>query len=162
MGTAAAMAATFVQRQHLRVLSAPLESRGRVDSLPSGSIRWRVLEPIAHEMEINPDGTIRTADGSTLDHPAILRLVRMLLAMDTEALAASFALDGECGDAGWDLRLVPTEEMLQTLFTDIRVKGARELKEVILTTRHGDSTTIEFTPDKPDDAPVPTGGTSAP
>lgn len=134
----------FEQVQHLAALSAPLLSRGEVVLQTSGSIRWQVLEPIDYELFIDVDGAVTASDGTTFDHPAIMRLVRMLLTMDTLALSSSFSIEGRCDDTGWSLHLTPTDEMLKGLFSRINAAGQHLLTHVELVAHSGDRTVFTF------------------
>ena len=135
----------FEQAQHLAALNAPLVSHGEVHLQTSGSIRWHVLEPIDYELFIDVDGVVTASDGTTFDHPAIMRLVRMLLTMDTRALSATFSIQGTCDATGWSLHMTPTDEMLKGLFDHINAGGNHLLKNVELVTHSGDRTVFTFT-----------------
>ncbi len=134
----------FEQAQHLAALSAPLMSRGVVDLQTSGSIRWHVLEPIDYALLIDVNGVVTASDGSSFDHPAIMRLVRMLLTMDTRALSSTFLIQGTCDDTGWSLHMTPKDEMLKGLFDRIDAAGHRLLTRVELVALSGDRTVFTF------------------
>jgi len=134
----------FEQLQHLAALSAPLVSRGEVELQTSGSIRWHVLEPIDYELLIDVNGAVTSSDGATFDHPAVMRLVKMLLTMDTRALTATFAIKGTCDDQGWSLHMTPTDEMLKGLFDRINADGNHLLSGVELVAHSGDRTVFRF------------------
>lgn len=135
----------FEQAQHLAALSAPLISRGEVDLQTSGSIRWHVLEPMDYQLFIDVDGAVTASDGTSFDHPAIMRLVRMLLTMDARALSSTFSIQGICDDTGWSLHLTPTDEMLKGLFSQINAAGHHLLTGVELVAHSGDRTVFTFT-----------------
>lgn len=135
----------FEQAQHLAALSTPLVSRGEVDLQTSGSIRWHVLEPIDYALFIDIDGVVTASDGTTFDHPAIMRLVRMLLTMDTRALSTTFSIQGSCDDTGWSLHMTPTDEMLKGLIDRIKADGNHLLTDVELVAHSGDRTVFTFT-----------------
>lgn len=135
----------FEQAQHLAALSAPLVSRGEVNLQTSGSIRWHVLEPMDYQLFIDVDGVVTADDGTTFDHPVIMRLVRMLLTMDTRALSATFSIEGTCNDTGWSLNMTPTDEMLKGLFDHINADGGHLLTDVELVAHSGDRTVFTFT-----------------
>ncbi len=134
----------FEQLQHLAALSTPLISRGEVELQPAGSIRWHVIEPIDYELFIDVNGMVTSSDGATFDHPAIMRLVRMLLTMDTRALAATFVITGNCNDQDWSLHLTPTDELLKGLFEHINANGGHLLSGVELVAHSGDRTVFRF------------------
>lgn len=140
-------ASTFEQTQHLSVLTAPLFSSGKV-VLDQGTIRWTVLEPIRQTLTIDAAGRMQSDDGTTMDHPAIANLVKMLLTLDTVGLESAFTTTGDCSkDAsprGWVLALVPKDPAVAALFDRIDVQGGVSLHEVTLHTRSGDYTTITF------------------
>lgn len=143
--TAVGYRMTFEQSQYLAALSTPLVSRGEVDLQNSGSIRWHVLDPIDYELFIDVKGVVTSSDGTTIDHPAIMRLVRMLLTMDTGALSTTFAIQGTCDDKGWSLVMTPTDEMLKGLFDRINANGNDLLSGVELVAHSGDRTVFRFT-----------------
>ena len=143
--TAAGYRMGFEQAQHLAALNAPLMSRGDVDLQASGSIRWHVREPIDYELFIDVNGAVTASDGTSFDHPAIMRLVRMLLTMDTLALSSTFLIQGTCDDTGWSLHLTPTDETLKGLFSRINAAGHHLLSDVELVAHSGDRTVFTFT-----------------
>ena len=135
----------FEQIQHLAALSTPLVSRGEVELLTDGSIRWQVRDPIDHELRIAVDGTVTASDGSRFEQPAIMALVRMLLTLDGTALASSFSIQGQCNADGWALQLTPTDELLTGLFARIDAAGSQRLTGVTLLSHSGDQTAFIFT-----------------
>src|SRR5436853_113913 len=127
--------ATFVERKHLRVLTAPLESSGTLAYTAPGYLERHTLAPKPESVVLDKD-TLTLEDKARnrrrtvrlQDYPALWVLIeglRSTLAGDLQNLNRLYRVALEGGESNWRLTLEPREPDLQSIVSRIRVTGNR-------------------------------------
>jgi hypothetical protein len=145
----------FEQEKRLEGFRNPLRSRGTLLLLRDRGVAWDTVEPFAASTVLSRERLVSTLpDGSQrvlLDaaaSPALAAVNSLLLALvagDLDALAPQFHFAETLHDDGrWTLRLTPREPGLQRVFASIELDGDRYVREVRISERGGDASTIRF------------------
>ena len=149
--------ATFVERKHLRILNAPLESSGTLVYTAPGYLEKHTLAPKPESLVLDKD-TLTFEDKTrnrrrTLrlqDHPVLWIFVeglRSTLAGDLQNLNRLYrvALDG--GESDWRLTLEPREPGIQRMVTQIRLAGSgASVRSIEITEAEGDRSVMTLGP----------------
>jgi hypothetical protein len=132
--------AEFAETKTIALLSAPLETRGRIyfrrpDRLlrvVESPVRARVLVT-PHEVKMRSDGKVeRLALGTMPEVRALVSSLLGLLAGDRAALEEAHAPSLELLDGGrWRLTLVPRSKRLAALVGELRFEGRAAIVERI-------------------------------
>ncbi|MDH3687818.1 MAG: outer membrane lipoprotein carrier protein LolA [Myxococcales bacterium] len=161
MASARGVVAEFREVKELRLLQAPLESRGRIDFIPPDRLVRQTFEPAEATLWI--DGSRvwfrDTAGAEPTDlsgDPSAREFVDnfvVIFSGDLAELQRRYETDFEAAppgghadrDLGWSLDLVPRDPLVQRFVRRISLRGqARELREMVLVERDGDRTTTHF------------------
>jgi outer membrane lipoprotein-sorting protein len=148
--------ATFVERKHMRVLSAPLELTGRLVYTAPGYLEKQTLTPKPETLVLDRD-TLTFEDRArnrrrTLrvqQYPVIwafVESIRSTLAGDLQSLNRFYrvALDGS--EAEWRLTLDPREPEIQRMVKQIRIAGsAATIRSIEITEAEGDRSVMTVT-----------------
>lgn len=146
---------TFQQKKFLTVLPQPLHSNGRFSYDQRDGLVWETLAPIPNRLVFDRQGIRQSMDGKTIweveaQQPAVVTITRVIssvLAADWQTLQTYFDLSGTVGEAGWELSLVPRDDVLKQMVDSIRIRGDRVLASMVLMEANGDRTEIRFTVD---------------
>ena len=125
---------TFVERKHMAILSAPLESSGTIAYLAPGRLEKHTRLP-------TPQSLVLDQDTLTIENPAknqrrtlalreypvvwaLVESIRSTLAGDLRTLERFYetSLSGQA--AQWQLLLKPREPSMQAVVREIRIAGA--------------------------------------
>jgi len=161
MASARGVVAEFREVKELRLLQAPLESRGRIDFIPPGRLVRQTFEPAEATLWI--DGSRvwfqDTAGAEPADlsgDPSAREFVDNFVVIFSGDLAelqrryeTEFKADPEGGpsdrDPGWSLDLVPRDPLVRRFVSRISLRGeGRGLREMVLVESDGDRTTTHF------------------
>jgi outer membrane lipoprotein-sorting protein len=148
--------ANFVERKHMRVLSAPLELSGTLVYNAPGYLEKRTLTPKPETLVLDRDTL--TFEDKTRNRRRTLRLqeypviwafvesIRSTLAGDLQSLNRFYrvALDGS--EADWRLTLDPREPGIQRMVKQIRIAGsATAIRSIEITEAEGDRSVMTVT-----------------
>ena len=126
---------TFVERKHLRILSAPLESSGTLAYTAPGYLEKHTLAPKPESLVLDKDTL--TFEDKTRNRRRTLRLqdypvlwvfvegLRSTLAGDLQTLNRLYHVGLEGGESDWRLTLDPREPGIQRMVNRIRIAGSR-------------------------------------
>ena len=126
---------TFVERKHLRILSAPLESSGTLAYTAPGYLEKHTLAPKPESLVLEKDTL--TFEDKTRNRRRTLRLqdypvlwvfvegLRSTLAGDLQTLNRLYHVGLEGGESDWRLTLDPREPGIQRMVNRIRIAGSR-------------------------------------
>lgn len=126
--------ARFVERQHLAILNAPLESSGRLVYAAPGRLEKHTLAPRQESLVLERDElTIENKDRNerrTLllqDYPvawAFVESIRSTLAGDLATLGKFYEVRLDGGERRWRLTLKPSDPRMQEVVSEIRIGGS--------------------------------------
>ena len=126
---------TYVERKHLRILSAPLESSGTLAYTAPGYLEKHTLAPKPESLVLDKDTL--TFEDKTRNRRRTLRLqdypvlwvfvegLRSTLAGDLQTLNRLYHVGLEGGESDWRLTLDPREAGIQRMVNRIRIAGSR-------------------------------------
>jgi len=130
----------FVERKHLGILTAPLESSGTLTYIAPSRLEKHTLTPRAESLVLEGDQLTMVSRGVgkapdrrrtvlLQDYPAIsifVESIRSTLAGDLTLLRRFYeiALDGD--ERRWRLVLKPRDAKMQELISEIRIGGSRD------------------------------------
>ena len=143
----------FEQEKHLQALARPLLSSGKLIFVAGQGVLWQVLTPYPAQILVRSDELIRwdedgNAHKSSAGKVPIFRaLSRVFLAMfrgQFEVLQDTFDLSATQAAGTWRLTLIPKDEILATVISDVRVAGGRHVEEISILEARGDQTLIRL------------------
>ena len=148
--------ATFVERKHLRILNAPLESSGTLIYTAPGSLEKHTLKPKPETLVLEKD-TLTLEDATrkrrrTLrlqDYPqvwAFVESIRSTLAGDLQSLKRFYRVALEGSESDWRLTFDPLEPDIQRMVNQIRIAGSRaSIRSIEVTEAEGDRSVMTIT-----------------
>jgi len=146
--------ARFVERKHLALLRAPLESGGTLYFDPPDRLARHVDRPGPAALAVSGDDVVmRDATGETrlsLRESEVARgLVRgiaVVLRGDVETLRARYRVELRPAPPGWVLELEPRDARLGRLVESLVVHGAgAQIRRIVVHEEGGDRTETVFT-----------------
>lgn len=124
----------FVERKHLAILEAPLESSGTLAYAAPGRLEKHMLAPRRESMILDGDTLViddketgRQRAFTLQEHPvlwAFVESIRSTLNGDLATLKRFYEVSFEGDPAAWRLRLRPTEKRMRQAAAEIRVGGS--------------------------------------
>lgn len=159
----------FEQTKQVAGFSRPLRSSGDFLVARDHGVLWHTREPFAGELKLTREAIVATQDGQTAfrlsaDEEPTVRVINglmfSLLNGEVDRLAEHFAVDGEAGDAGWELALKPRQPGLAKLLSGVNLQGDRHVRRIVLEEANGDRTEIVFS-DQRDTPPTLTADEAA-
>jgi len=161
LGSDPVLRGTFTQSRQIQGFKRPVVSSGEFAVARDGGILWHTKVPFDSTLAVTPD-RLRVVDArqqTEVDLDArrepMLRtlngLLQSVVVGDVASLRQQFEVDIrlEGGDA-WEIALVPRDAVLKNRFTAIRMTGAAYVREVRLTEKSGDVTTVTLANQKGD------------
>jgi hypothetical protein len=152
MATSAGVEAAFTERRELALLSAPLESRGRLYFVPPDRLARFTDVPAATALLIDGE-RVRFREGSEpeldlsgnpMTRPFVENLV-VLWSGDRERLERLYRVRLSQDGSRWQLALEPRGAPLDRVIAEIRLRGEdSSLREMLVRDRDGDLTTTHF------------------
>ena len=148
--------ATFIERKHLRILNAPLESSGTLVYTAPGSLEKHTLRPKPETLVLEGD-TLRFEDVArnrrrTLrlqEYPVIwafVESIRATLAGDLPSLNRYYRVALEGSEPEWRLTLYPRDTEVARMVTQIRITGAGiSIRSIEITEVEGDRSMMLIT-----------------
>jgi hypothetical protein len=139
----------FEQDKALAGFAKPLKSQGDYLLVRGKGLIWRTTAPFASQLVLTRD---RIAGGGLqLDaskEPGIRVATSLMLSLldgDLGALQQAFDVQASlAGDKAWRASLKPKAAALAQLFSRIELDGDRQLRRIVMTEAHGDTTTLRF------------------
>jgi len=127
--------ARFLERRHLAILTAPLESSGTLvyvapDRLEKHTLRPRPESLVLERNELTVESKERNQRRTLVlqDYPVIwafVESIRATLAGDLPALSRFYQVGLDGGERRWRLTLKPSEPRMQDVVSEIRISGDR-------------------------------------
>lgn len=151
---------TYVERQYLSVLTAPVESTGELVFEPPAHLVKRVLRPRPETMTIDSgmlslerDGRRRTVPiASYPELGALIESIRATLAGDREALERHFSAELNEAAPRWTLTLVPRDARLSRIVQRICLYGHADFVDAVeIRKTNGDRSVMDITARQPDE-----------
>lgn len=135
LGAVKSSRARFVERKHIAILNAPLESSGTLLYLAPGRLEKHTLSPRQESLVLERDElTLENKERSERrtvvlqDYPVIWAFVegiRSTLAGDLAALNRFYQVNLDGGERQWRLTLKPSDPKMQDVVSEIRIGGTR-------------------------------------
>jgi hypothetical protein len=157
----AVLRGTFSQSRQIQGFKRPVVSTGEFVVARDRGILWHTKTPFDGTIAMSPD-RLRVANArgqAEVDLDArrepMLRtlngLLRSVVVGDIEALTQLFEVEARLsGTDAWEMALTPRDALLKKRFSGIRLAGAAYVREVRLTERGGDVTTVTLADQKGD------------
>jgi len=125
--------ARFLERRHLGILTAPLESSGTLvyiapDRLEKHTLRPRPESLVLERNELTVESKERNQRRTLVlqDYPVIwafVESIRATLAGDLPALSRFYQVGLDGGERQWRLSLIPSDPRMQDVVSEIRISG---------------------------------------
>ena len=152
MRASAGVAAEFTERKELALLSAPLESRGRLYFAPPDRLARFTTAPLFSALIIDGDSVrFREGEDQEIDlsgDPVARRFVENFIVLwsgDRDRLERLYRVDLSSEGERWQLSLSPRGAPLDAVIERIELRGdAQRLLEMVVRDRDGDRTTTAF------------------
>ena len=152
--------ARFIERRHLAILTAPLESSGTLvyiapDRLEKHTLRPRPESLVLERNELTVESKERNQRRTLVlqDHPVIwafVESIRSTLAGDLPALSRFYQVGLDGGERRWRLTLKPSEPRMQDVVSEIRISGDRSwINAIEMIETGGDRSVMTITRDGP-------------
>jgi len=152
--------ARFVERKHVTILNAPLESSGTLVYAAPGRLEKHTIAPQAESLVL--DGGWLTIENKAQgerrtfalqEHPVIWAFVegiRSTLAGDLATLTRFYRVGLEGNERRWRLTLKPSEPKMQDVVSEIRISGDRNwINAIEIIETGGDRSVMTITRDGP-------------
>ena len=152
--------AKFVERRHMTILNAPLESSGTLVYTAPGRLEKHTLAPRQESLVLERDRlTFENKERNQRrtfalrDHPliwAFVESIRSTLAGDLATLNRFYQVTLDGGERQWRLTLKPAEPDMQNVVSEIRIDGSRNRVVTIeIIETQGDRSVMTITADAP-------------
>lgn len=148
--------ARFVERKHMAILDAPLESSGTLVYIAPARLEKHTLAPHAESLVLDGENiSITTGEPgqrrrlSLQDYPlvrAFVESIRSTLAGDLPTLSRYYQVDFEGNERKWRLTLRPIEPEMQQVVKEIRISGeSRSISTIETIESNGDRAVMTVT-----------------
>ena len=152
--------ARFLERRHLGILTAPLESSGTLvyvapDRLEKHTLRPRPESLVLERNELTVESKERNQRRTLVlqDYPVIwafVESIRSTLAGDLPTLSRFYQVGLDGGERRWRLSLIPSEPRMQDVVSEIRISGDRSwINAIEMIETGGDRSLMTITRDGP-------------
>ena len=152
--------ARFIERRHLAILTAPLESSGTLvyvapDRLEKHTLRPRPESLVLERNELTVESKERNQRRTLVlqDYPVIwafVESIRSTLAGDLPTLSRFYQVGLDGGERRWRLSLIPSEPRMQDVVSEIRISGDRSwINAIEMIETGGDRSLMTITRDGP-------------
>ena len=147
--------ATFVERQYIAVLKAPIESSGELKFVAPDHLEKRTTKPTLETLVVDK-GTITITRGSRTQSVALrsypqlavfIESIRATLSGNQQALEQTYHPEVRQAAGSWTLTLAPRDPKLAAIVKLIRISGKNSDMQLVETIRaDGDRSEMEITP----------------
>lgn len=143
----------FVQHKIIKGLSIPLISKGVFSYQKEDKLVWQINTPIENTYSIEYDQITKKSSVENmvegLDAPAdhyqkIITMFLDLFSGNWDVLEKYFSIEGETDANGWKAVLTPKDQLFQTMFLNLTLKGDKYIHFMQIDEKNGDTTKIEF------------------
>jgi outer membrane lipoprotein-sorting protein len=152
--------ARFVERKHMAILTAPLESSGTLVYVAPARLEKHTLAPRAESLVLDgEDMTITSAEPSRRrmlnlqDYPlirAFVESIRSTLAGDLPTLTRFYQVELVGSERKWRLTLKPSEPEMQEVVREIRISGeSNSIRAIETIETNGDRSVMTITGNGP-------------
>ena len=152
--------ARFVERKHMAILSAPLESSGTLVYVAPGELEKRTQTPRRESLLLARDQlTIENPERKQRrtvvlqDYPVIwafVESIRSTLAGDLATLTRFYEVKLEGGEHRWRLSLKPRDPQMEEVVSEIRLSGSGNGIDTVETIEtNGDRSVMTISRDSP-------------
>jgi outer membrane lipoprotein-sorting protein len=152
--------ARFVERKHMAILNAPLESSGTLVYVAPARLEKHTLAPRAESLVLDgEDMTITSAEPSRRrmlnlqDYPlirAFVESIRSTLAGDLPTLTRFYQVELVGSERKWRLTLKPSEPEMQEVVREIRISGeSNSIRAIETIETNGDRSVMTITGNGP-------------
>jgi outer membrane lipoprotein-sorting protein len=160
LGAVKSSQAAFVEQKHVEILSAPLQSRGRLVYTAPGRLEKHTLSPRRESLVLDGDElTLENKDRNQRrtvplqDQPvvrAFVESIRATLAGDLATLRRFYGVKLEGGERQWRLTLTPGDPQAREFVSEIRIGGNRDaITRIEFIETGGDRSVMTITRDSP-------------
>jgi outer membrane lipoprotein-sorting protein len=152
--------ARFVERKHVTILNAPLESSGTLVYTAPGRLEKHTIAPKAESLVL--DGDRLTIENKAQDQRRTFALqeqpviwafvegIRSTLAGDLATLTRFYRVALEGNERRWRLTLKPNERKMQDLVSEIHISGSRNrVNSIEIIEAEGDRSMMTISGDSP-------------
>jgi Outer membrane lipoprotein carrier protein LolA-like len=148
--------ASFVERKHVAILNAPLESSGTLVYTAPGRLEKHTIAPRAESLVLEGDrltledkGRDRKRTFALPEQPVIQAFVegvRSTLAGDLATLSRFYQVALEGNERRWRLLLRPREQRMQDFVSEIRISGSLDrIRTIEIVEAGGDRSVMTIT-----------------
>jgi len=148
--------ARFVERKHVAILNAPLESSGTLVYTAPGRLEKHTVAPRAESLVLDGDrltledkGRDQKRTFALPEHPmiqAFVEGVRSTLAGDIATLTRIYDVALEGNERRWRLLLRPREQRMQDFVSEIRITGSLDrIRTIEIVETGGDRSLMTIT-----------------
>ena len=152
--------ARFIERRHLAILTAPLESSGTLvyvapDRLEKHTLRPRPESLVLERNELTIESKERNQRRTLVlqDYPVIwafVESIRATLAGDLPTLSRFYQVGLDGGERQWRLSLIPSDPGMRDVVSEIRISGDRSwINAIEMIETGGDRSVMTITRDGP-------------
>jgi outer membrane lipoprotein-sorting protein len=147
--------ASFIEKKSIAILDKPVESSGELYYTAPDRLEKRTMKPKAESMVLDKDKLIVEQRGkkhvlSLQSYPeiaAFIDSIRGTLAGDRKSLERNYKLSMSGTRLDWDLSLLPLEDRMKKVVTNINISGDDNmLKTIEIKQADGDSSVMIITP----------------
>jgi len=160
LGEVKSSTARFVERKHVTILNAPLESSGTLVYAAPGKLEKHTVAPKAESLVL--DGDRLTIENKAQDQRRTFALqeqpviwafvegIRSTLAGDLATLTRFYRVGLEGYERRWRLTLKPSEPRMLDVVSEIRISGDRNwINAIEIIETDGDRSVMTITRDAP-------------
>ena len=160
LGEVKSSTARFVERKHVTILNAPLESSGTLVYTAPGRLEKHTVAPKTESLVL--DGDRLTIENKAQDQRRTFALqeqpviwafvegIRSTLAGDLATLKRFYRVGVEGNERRWRLTLKPNEPRMQDVVREIRINGDRNwINAIEIIETGGDRSVMTITRDGP-------------
>jgi len=160
LGEVKSSTARFVERKHVTILNAPLESSGTLVYAAPGKLEKHTVAPKAESLVL--DGDRLTIENKAQDQRRTFALqeqpviwafvegIRSTLAGDLATLTRFYRVGLEGDERRWRLTLKPSEPRMQDVVREIRINGDRNwISAIEIIETGGDRSVMTLSRDVP-------------
>ena len=152
--------ARFLERRHLGILTAPLESSGTLvyvapDRLEKHTLRPRPESLVLERNELTVESKERNQRRTLVlqDYPVIwafVESIRSTLAGDLPTLSRFYQVGLDGGERRWRLSLIPSDPRMRDVVSEIRISGDRSwINAIEMIETGGDRSVMTIVRDAP-------------
>lgn len=160
LGAVQSSRARFIERKHMAILSAPLESSGVLAYAAPGKLEKHTLKPRQESLVLEGDRlTLESQERKQRrtvalpDYPVIWAFVegiRSTLAGDLATLNRYYQVRLDGGERKWQLTLKPADPKMLEVVSEIRIGGSRsEIALIEIVESGGDRSVMTVTREEP-------------